>query len=97
MVQLFFSDINELPDYIDYEYSNKINIKKVQDLLNEGKTIPQISKILNIPSHRIHDAKGAGKIVYPEGFHHSKWTDVVKLDSDGNYIGYMCPYSGKRM
>ena len=27
MCQLFF-DIKELPDYINYEYSNKLNIKK---------------------------------------------------------------------
>ena len=60
--QLFF-DIEELPDFINYNYSNKLNIKEIQSMLNEYVSIPQISNMLNINIHRIYDALYSGKII----------------------------------
>lgn len=85
MCQLFF-DINELPDYINYEYSNKINIKKVQELLDNGYNIPQISEITDYSKHRLYDAISSGKLVYPENYKNACFCPVVQLDLDGNYI-----------
>lgn len=65
--QIFF-DITELPDWIDYNYSNKINIKVIQTMLNNGKTIPEIAKELQINKHRLYDAVYSKKLFYPQNY-----------------------------
>lgn len=85
MCQLFFN-IKELPDFINYEYSNKLNIKKVQSLLDDYVPIPQIAKILSINIHRIYDAIYAGKIQRPKNYLNADHRPVVQLDLEGNYI-----------
>lgn len=67
MCQLFFN-IEELPSFINYDFSNKINIKQIQSMLNKGYTIVEISNLININSHRIYDAVYSGKLYYPENY-----------------------------
>ena len=69
MCQLFF-DINEIPEWINYEYSNKINIKEIQKLLNDGLTIIDIAKQLDINKHRIYDAIYNNKLYYPKDYNY---------------------------
>lgn len=85
LAQLFF-DIDVLPDFINYDYSNKINVKQVQNLLNGGKTVPAIAKELDINPHKIYDAIGAGKIFYPVWYSKNRKSKVVQFDLDWNYI-----------
>ena len=85
MCNLFF-DIKELPDYIDYNYGKCINAKKVQDLLNEGYTAKEVSKILNINTHTIYDAVASGKIEYPDNYIRGDYTPIIKFDIDWNII-----------
>lgn len=67
MCQLFF-DVNEIPDFIDYNYSNKLNIKEVQKLLNDGFSVPQAANLLDVNKHRIYDAIYAKQLYYPDDY-----------------------------
>lgn len=85
MCQLFF-DISVLPDYINYEYGNKINIKKIQRLLDDGMSVIDIEKRLEINRHRIYDALYSGKLSYPENYKNACFTPIVQLDKNGSFI-----------
>ena len=87
MCQVFF-DINELPDYIDYKYGsrNTLNAKRIQELLNDGLKIPDITKIEDISAHQIYDAIYTGKVNYPDGYIKSNMIPVLQYDSQMNFI-----------
>lgn len=76
MCQLFF-DINSIPNWVNYKYSNKINVKEIQNLLNAGKTVIEIASELCINKHRIYDAIHSRKLFYPENY---KYKNVVKRE-----------------
>lgn len=86
MCQLFF-DIEELPDYINYEYSNKLNVKKFQKLLNDGLSIPEIESETGMNRHRIYDAIYSGKLVYPNNYQNPGHTPILQFDEKGNFVG----------
>lgn len=85
MCQIFF-DIDELPDYINYEYSNKINIKKFQKLLDDGLSVPEIECETGVNRHRIYDALYSGKLVYPNDYQNPSYSPIVQLDEQGNFV-----------
>lgn len=85
MCQLFFN-INELPDFVNYEYSNKLNIKKVQLMLDENMSPNDIAKIMNVNVHRIYDAIYSGKAHYSDTYIRADYTPVVKLDTNYNLL-----------
>ena len=86
MIQIFFPNIDSIPDYIDFNYSNKINDIQIQRLLNEGNTIIETAKIVNCKPHQIYDAIYYGRITYADGYIPSNHTPVVKLDLNGQYL-----------
>lgn len=85
MCKLFF-DISELPDYINYEYSNKLNIKKAQELLDKNFSPRKVSETLNTNIHVIYDAIGQGKLHYSDTYISPGKTAVVQLDDNLNYV-----------
>lgn len=85
MCQLFFN-IDELPDYINYEYSNKINIKKVQSMLDKNMSPKDIANYFNINVHKIYDSIYAGKLHYSDTYIRKDYKPIVKLDTDDNFI-----------
>ncbi|MCR1960200.1 hypothetical protein CWE04_11865 [Thomasclavelia cocleata] len=85
MCRIFFN-ISELPSYINYDYSNKLNIKNIQNMLNKGKNIPEIANILNIDKHRIYDAIYSKKLIYPNNYQRPDCSPVVQTDLSGNII-----------
>lgn len=85
MCKIFF-DISELPDYINYEYSNKLNIKKAQELLDKDLSPRAVAEILNTNIHVIYDAIGYGKLHYSDTYVSSDKTAVVQLDNNLNYV-----------
>ena len=85
MCQLFF-DIDELPEYINYNYSNKLNIKVVQEMLDNNIPPNDIAKQLNYNVHRIYDAIYAGKIHYSDTYIRQDYTPVVKLDNNNTLL-----------
>lgn len=86
MIQLFFPKYKDIPEYIDFGYSNKINDVKIQKLLNNGLKVPEIAKIVKCKSHQIYDAIQYGRISYPNDYIPADRTPVVRLDNNLNYI-----------
>ena len=86
MIQIFFKNINIIPDYIDFEYSNKINDVKIQNLLNENYSIAEIAEQLNCHTHRIYDAIYSKRVVYPEYYRNRNCKSVVQLDLNYCYV-----------
>ena len=85
MCQLFF-DVQELPDWINYEYSNKININTIQNMLNDYVPIPDIALKLGINIHRIYDAIYANKLKRPDGYCNGDCRPIVQLDLNKKYV-----------
>jgi transcription elongation factor Elf1 len=71
MCQVFF-DIDCLPEWINYEYSSKLNIKKSQDLLNKGLSVVEVAECMNVDKHRIYDAIYSNKLYYPQNYKNVK-------------------------
>jgi hypothetical protein len=86
MIQLFFPKYKDIPEYIDFGYSNKINDVKIQKLLNDGLKVPEIAKLLKCKSHQIYDAIQYGRISYPSNYISADYTPVVRLDNNLKYI-----------
>lgn len=74
MCKIFF-DIDSIPDWINYDFSNKLNIKNIQTLLNNGKTVSEIANELDVDKHRIYDAIHSKKLFYPKNY---KYNYAVK-------------------
>ncbi len=88
MIQIFFPDIQEIPEYIDYNFSNCIDFIKIQKLLNEGYVISEISEKLNIKKGTIQSFINNKKVFLPEGYKEKVFNikSVVQLTKDGEYI-----------
>lgn len=86
MIQIFFPNILEIPNYIDYSYSGILNYKYIQERMNSGVTVADISKELGISYYLIFDAIYHKKLVYPENYIRGDYTPVVQLDTKGNFI-----------
>lgn len=86
MIRLFFPKYNEIPQYIDFDYSNKINDVEIQKLLNDGLKVPEVAKRVGCRAHQIYDAIHYGRISYPENYIPADYTSVVRLDGNLNYI-----------
>lgn len=76
MCQIFF-DIDELPEWLNYKYGNKLNIKKIQNMLNNNMTIHKIADTLSINPHRIYDAIYSKKLFYPSNY---KYLNNIKQE-----------------
>lgn len=88
MIQLFFPDIGDIPDYVDFNFSNCIDFNKVQNLLNKGLTIKEISKILNLNENSIRYLSVIGKIKLPENYKEKVFNmrPIVRLSKTGEFI-----------
>ena len=86
MVQLFFPNISKIPDYIDFEYSNKFDDLLAQKLLNEYMSVTEVAKIMNCDKHIIYNAIYDNRISYPNGYKNNCYTPVVQLDLSENYL-----------
>ena len=85
MCQLFFN-IDKLPDYINYNFSNKLNIKEVQNLLDKNMSPREISNILSVSVHRIYDAIYSKKVHYSKSYIHRIGIPIVELDENNLII-----------
>lgn len=86
MIKMFFPYIEEIPSYVDFDYSNKINDVRIQQKLNSGISIREIAKAENCKPHTIYDAIRYGRIRYPLNYKNKSFSPVVQLDTDYNYI-----------
>lgn len=86
MVKLFFPHIQDIPEYVDFDYSNKFDDVLAQKMLNENLSVPKVADILQCSPHLIYDAIQNKRISYPDGYVNSCYTQVVQLDLDGKFI-----------
>lgn len=86
MIQIFFPYIKEIPNYIDYDYSNKFDVIKAQEFLNECGSVNKVAEIMNCRPHKIHDSIYNGLMYYPAGYKKDFYTSVVQLDLNKNFI-----------
>ena len=88
MIQLFFQDIKEVPDYVDFNFSNCIDFNKVQELLDDGYTIKEISSILDINENSVRHLSAIGKVKLPEDYK-AKMFNIkafIRLSKNGEFI-----------
>ncbi len=86
MSQLFFN-IDEIPKFINFNYSNKLNIKTAQEYLNKGLTVTETAAQMNVSAHRIYDSIYNNKLYYPSGYAINCYTPIIQMDLWGNIIG----------
>lgn len=86
MVKLFF-DVDEIPDYVNMNISNKLNYKTIQSMLNQYISPNEISERLDIKVHRIYDAIGRGDLCYAKDYPTCGREPIVCFDMDMNKIG----------
>lgn len=86
--KLFFPNLTKLPDWINYKYGNKINIKQIQKMLDSLYSVKEISEKLSIKEHRIYDAIYSNKLHYNNSYIKKFYSPVVQLDKNRKYIRY---------
>lgn len=86
MIKLFFPNLERIPSYVNLDYSNKLNLQEIQDMLNNHHSIPDISNKMDIKIYRIYDAIYDGRLYYPKDYIKADLTCIVQLDLDGNYL-----------
>lgn len=69
MCQIFFN-IDKIPDWINYEFSNKLNVKIAQELLDKGLVVNDVAIQMGVNRHRIYDAVYNKKLFYPKNYKH---------------------------
>lgn len=86
MIQIFFPHIDKIPQYIDFEYTNKVNVIKMQELLNKGLSINKVAVELGCNVHNVYDSIHVGKVELPINYKNESYTQIVQLDLNGNFI-----------
>lgn len=95
MIQLFFPNIQKIPEYIDYNFSNCIDFTKVQALLDNGYTISEISNLLKIQKGTIQGFITNKKVFLPKDYKEKVFNirAVIQLSKNGEYINRFCSLS----
>lgn len=86
MIQIFFPYIEKIPDYIDYKYANKTDYSEVQELLQQGYSIPYISEKTNISRHKIYDAIYGGKVIRNPNHKNACFQPVIQLTKNYEFV-----------
>lgn len=88
MIQLFFNDINEFPEYIDYHFGDCIDFRKIQELLDDGKSISEISKLTGVKHGTINALCLQNKVILPKDYKKNvlNHRPIVRLSKDNSFI-----------
>ena len=90
--KLFFPDLKEIPDWVIQEDKNKLDIRRIQSLLNEGNKVTEIANLLDISPHRIYDALYSNRLFYPKNYNKYNYVEVMQFSIDYNYINSYINY-----
>nr|DAX07971.1 MAG TPA: intron associated endonuclease [Bacteriophage sp.] len=85
-LKLFFPQVEDIPKYVDLNYSNKLDLEMIQNKINQYVRISDIAKELNIKPHRIYDAIYDNKLYYPNDYNRTTAVPIVQLDKYDNLI-----------
>ena len=80
MVRLFFSDINQIPEWVDYCFESKLNVDIAQELLNKGLIVTEVAEEMGVIPHRIYDAIQHKRLYYPKNYPN------INLTKQNDYI-----------
>lgn len=88
MIQVFFPNISSIPKYVDFKFSDCIDFRKVQKLLNGGYTISEISKILNIKKGTIQGFINNKKVSLPKDYKKRIFNikPIVRISKSGEFM-----------
>ena len=88
MCKIFFPYLEEIPDYVDYNFSNCIDFNLVQNYLNNGYSIREISEIMNQKHGTIQSLVYRKVVTLPENYYKDvlKRRPIVRLSKNGDYI-----------
>lgn len=92
-IRYFFPDITEIPDWVNLEYSNKLNYIQIQKMLDSGKKVNVIADELCVNVHRIYDALHCGNLHYPDTYIKSTRRPIVQISMKKEYIGEFGSYT----
>lgn len=94
LIQLFFPTISEIPKYINLKFSESLDCPLIQEYLDKGWSIKNISKKLGVNHSAILSAICDKRIILPQNYKEDvlHWTPVVRLDFDGNFLQEFCSY-----
>ena len=68
MAQLFFPNLDKIPDWIHYNFESKLNTDIAQELLNNGLLVSEVAKEMGVSPHRIYDSIYNKNLVYPNNY-----------------------------
>lgn len=68
MAQIFFPNLDEIPDWIQYDFENKLDVNIAQELLNNGLLVSDVALEMGVTPHRIYDAIHNKKLQYPGNY-----------------------------
>lgn len=88
MVQLFFPHITSIPNYIDYNYGMGLPLDIIQNELNSGKSIKQISKELGFNEGSIRSAVREKRLILPIDYKKNilNHKPIVQLNDIGEFV-----------
>ena len=88
LVQLFFPKIEEVPDYVDYNYADCIDANKVQELLNEGYSFKEIANVMNKKHGSVQALSHQKKVVIPKNYDIKilNRRPIIRLTKQGIYV-----------
>ena len=68
MAQLFFPNLDQIPNWVQYDFENKLNVDIAQELLNNGLLVGDVALKMGVSSHRIYDAIYNKRLQYPNDY-----------------------------
>ena len=72
MAKIFFPYLDKIPDWVQYDFENKLNVDVAQKLLDNGLLVTEVALEMGIPSHRIYDAIYSKRLKYPDDYKNKK-------------------------
>ena len=88
LVNIFFDNIKTIPNYVDYNWSNITNFTKVQEFVDKGYTIKEISELMDIPRETISGLVRDKKVILPKGYYEKvkNIKPIIRLSTNNEFI-----------
>ena len=86
LIQIFFPNINEIPEYVDFDFSASVDFNLVQQYLNNGYSLKEISNITGYK--HIHNLIASKRVILPDNYYKNilNIKPIVMLSKNGDYI-----------
>ena len=91
-IRLFFPKVDSVPDWVDTSMrhiKSSWDVKKAQNLLNEGYTIPEIGEILQVSYSLLQSGVERKSLIKPDNYkikQVKQRKNIIQLDLEGNFI-----------